>query len=69
MLNLIQSNRMAVAENKTQKYRNGLANFEMYSNVFIIYELSSAQAGLHSSSMTWFQSRATALLKLNLIRI
>ena len=25
--NLIQSNRTAVAENKTQKYRNGLANF------------------------------------------
>ena len=47
---------MAVAENKTQKYRNGLANFEMYSNVFIIYELSSAQAVLHGSSMTWFQT-------------
>ena len=41
--NLIQSYRTAVAENKTQKYRNGLANFYMYSNVFIIYELSSAR--------------------------
>ena len=41
----------------------------MYSNVFIIYELSSAQAVLHGTSTTWFQSRATAVLKLNLIRI
>ena len=41
--NLIQSNRTAVAENKTHKKRNGLANFYMYSNVFIIYELSSAR--------------------------
>ena len=46
---------MAVAENKTQKLRNGLANFEMYS-VFIIYELSLAQAVLHGSSTTWFQT-------------
>ena len=41
--NLIQSNRTAVAENKTHKKRNGLANFYMYSNVFISYELSSAR--------------------------
>ena len=27
----------------------------MYSNVFIIYELSLAQAVLHGSSTTWFQ--------------
>ena len=41
--NLIQSNRTAVAENKSQNYGNSLANFEMYSNVFIIYELSSTR--------------------------
>ena len=41
--NLVQSNRTAVAENKTHKQRNGLENSYMYSNVFIIYELSSGR--------------------------
>ena len=69
---------MAVAENKTQKYRNGLSNFYMYTNVFIIYDLSSAVARclkpspannrlavLHSSSTTGFKRLATAILKSN----